>query len=138
MESFPGHGPQVSAGSFQHPDGCRPCQLYLYTWSGCRDGLACQYCHLEHESKRQRKRKWRGAADHLEDLVEPLEILPPEDAEDAEEAGFAESAGNHYEVLGVEKDATAAEIKRSYLQMSRKFHPDKNCGKYTCFFQQIN
>lgn len=34
-------------------------------------------------------------------------------------------AENHYEVLDVGRDATAAEIKRAYHGLARSFHPDK-------------
>jgi len=33
---------------------------------------------------------------------------------------------NHYEVLGVEKSATDAQIKKSYRKLALKWHPDKN------------
>jgi DnaJ-class molecular chaperone len=44
---------------------------------------------------------------------------------------------NFYEILGVEKKSSSAEIKKQYRKLSLQFHPDKNNGDDTKF-KQIN
>lgn len=63
----------------------------------------------------------------------PVEVAAPVvvQAEAVEEFGvedfFArmESAGNHYETLGVRRSAQPGEIKSSYHKLAKRFHPDR-------------
>ena len=37
-----------------------------------------------------------------------------------------EKDSSFYDVLGLDKDASAPQIKKAYYKMAREYHPDKN------------
>ena len=41
---------------------------------------------------------------------------------------MAEQKRDYYEVLGVERGADDASIKKAYRQLAKKYHPDMNPG----------
>ncbi|MGK7898517.1 MAG: DnaJ domain-containing protein, partial [Xenococcus sp. (in: cyanobacteria)] len=47
---------------------------------------------------------------------------------------------NYYEILGVSRDATNEEIKKSFRRLARQYHPDVNPGDQSAEekFKDIN
>ena len=42
---------------------------------------------------------------------------------------MAENKRDYYEVLGVDRGADEATIKKAYRQLAKKYHPDMNPGE---------
>jgi len=78
---------------------------------------------IDKEAARQREEQktgWTGSQAHPE----------PPDPET--------STPDHYQTLGVSGDATQEEIRKAYLNLMKKHHPDMNGGKQCSFFHDLS
>ena len=53
---------------------------------------------------------------------------------------MAEQKRDYYEVLGVDKNADDAALKKAYRALAKKYHPDSNEGNATAAerFKEVN
>ena len=57
------------------------------------------------------------------------DLLPP-GSKQFEEAWEGRKSRNHFEVLGLERSATASEVKEAYFRLAKRFHPDVHHGAH--------
>lgn len=73
-------GGQSSRGSEAHVLGhCRPCR-FVQSKAGCKNGSACNFCHLEHDRQPRCRRPWKAKRERCKHLVKQLDGV-----EDSEE-----------------------------------------------------
>jgi curved DNA-binding protein CbpA len=70
-----------------------------------------------------------GAARYSASEIDDQAAIPRELRKRILDAFYALEGRNHYEALGVPRDADKAAIRASYFEMSKLFHPDSQFGK---------
>ena len=82
------------------------------------------YDKQEHESKKDRTYE-KYHSDWGDDYEEIGKRGNSEEESEFREGITNNNLPNYYEVLGVEMDATAEEIKKNFRELAKKTHPDK-------------
>lgn len=116
-QSLRNTGPKISQGSFGHPDECKPCQFYCFSWAGCQQGDSCNFCHLEHLKKQSSKSKSRkqnklqqpnmASKTDDDDISQYYTGDSPHESEELH-SGVSETTASHASPPG--QDSTTAEM----------------------------
>lgn len=79
------NGQRQTPGSVSHPSGCTPCVFYCFKNLGCESDKSCAYCHMEHISKQQLRRKeWKRCRRIQRISVQaPVQPICPSDSQSA-------------------------------------------------------
>lgn len=76
--------------------------------------------------------KWGGESEYLGDRK------ITEDEEEYREASRDSKLPNYYKILGVNRDATADEIKDRFRKLAKEWHPDKTSDQTNEMMSEIN
>jgi molecular chaperone DnaJ len=82
------------------------------------------YDKQEHESKKDRTYE-KYHSDWGDDYEEIGKRGNSEEEKEFRECITNNNLPNYYDILGVENNATAAEIKKNFRELAKKIHPDK-------------
>ena len=75
----------------------------------------------QRESEQERRQREKREQKSYEDFRNAFE-----DLFDSLFASYMRSIGKHYQVLGLEPDATYDQVKKRFRELSLKYHPDRN------------